>query len=350
MSANVTPGKKPSGSTSLFQVSPGSTLSVSALLLASLVCNVLAISSPFLEFSAAFQGKEFYSIPLTIRLMWDFDLYAAAILIVGFSLIFPFVKLAMLSLAIWVPMDGPQRGRLLVILRNLGRWSLLDVFIVLTILVLADDQIFIGAAPREGVTLFLFAICGSMVASECLDLINEKGTPVDQDRFSNVRTSLYRQSSAGFWTMIILWPLSLLSFVAAVGLPYFGISQLLLKNNAYSVLESVMALRHSDSTFFALALLLFLVVFPFIRLVSLALVGFLPMRESMRNRVNWGSSVVGAWSMLDVFILALLLFSIEGSRLVKFEIQAGLYLLVLSVMVYYVTVWAHLQLLRKASR
>ena len=105
MSANATPGEKPSGSTSLFQVSPGSTLSVSALLLASLVCNILAISSPFLEFSAAFQGKEFYSIPLTIRLMWDFDLYAAAILIVGFSLIFPFVKLAMLSLAIWVPME-----------------------------------------------------------------------------------------------------------------------------------------------------------------------------------------------------------------------------------------------------
>ena len=84
---------------------------LTGILLGSLVCNILALVYPFLEFSAAFKGKEFYSIPLTISLMWDFGLYAAAILVVAFSLTFPFVKLAMLLATIWVPIKiSPDSG------------------------------------------------------------------------------------------------------------------------------------------------------------------------------------------------------------------------------------------------
>lgn len=322
---------------------------LTGLLLGALVCNVLALIYPFLEFSAAFQGKEFYSIPLTISLMWDFGLYAAAILVVAFSLIFPFVKLAALLMTIWLPMSHAVRHRVLVALRNLGRWSLLDVFIVLTILVLADDQIFVGAVPRVGVTLFLVAISTSMLTCEILESLSPDGTAAEPPPVVSARHSLYSSSASTFWLMLLLFVLTTVSLFAAIGLPYFHISQFLLKHKAYSVIESVMALAQSGSLAFALTLMVFLVLFPIARIMLMAAEGFLPLSQESRNRVSWWSGIIGAWSMLDVFVLALLLFILEGDRLISFEVRGGLYMLMISVGLYYLTLFMHASQLRRAS-
>ena len=327
----------------------GAAFVLTGLLLGALVCNILALIYPFLEFSAAFKGKEFYSIPLTISLMWDFGLYAAAILVVAFSLTFPFVKLAMLLATIWVPMTHPLRRRMLVSLRNLGRWSLLDVFIVVTILVLADDQIFVGAVPRIGVTLFLVAICTSMLTCEILDSLSPDEKDAGMKPATSGRRSLYWDSGWTFWLMLILFLLTTISLLAAMGLPYFHISQFLLKHKAYSVIESILALGQSGSVAFALILLVFLVVFPLARISMMAAEGFIPMSHDNRTRLTWWSGIIGAWSMLDVFVLALLLFMLEGDRLIAFDVRAGLYMLIISVGLYYLTLFMHTSFVRQAS-
>ena len=323
---------------------------LTGLLFGALICNVLALSYPFLEFSAAFKGKEFYSIPLTISLMWDFGLYAAAILVVAFSLIFPFVKLAMLLATLWVPMGGPLRRRILVSLRNLGRWSLLDVFIVLTILVLADDQIFVGAVPKVGVTLFLVAICTSMLTCEVLDSLSPEANESEPSLALSSRKSLYSGSGWKFGLMLLLFAVTIVSLFGAIGLPYFHISQFLLKHKAYSVIDSVMALAQSGSLAFALTVLVFLVVFPLARISLMALEGFVPLSDEIRSRVRWWSGIIGAWSMLDVFVLALLLFMVEGDRLIAFEVRGGLYMLIISVGFYYLTLALHAAQVRRVSR
>ena len=323
---------------------------LTGLLFGALVCNVLALIYPFLEFSAAFKGKEFYSIPLTISLMWDFGLYAAAILVVAFSLIFPFVKLAMLLATLWVPMRDGLRRRILVSLRNLGRWSLLDVFIVLTILVLADDQIFVGAVPKVGVTLFLVAICTSMLTCEILDSLSPEANESEPSLALSSRKSLYSGSGWKFGLMLLLFAVTIVSLFAAIGLPYFHISQFLLKHKAYSVIESVMALAQSGSLAFALTVLVFLVIFPLARISLMALEGFVPLSDETRSRVRWWSGIIGAWSMLDVFVLALLLFMVEGDRLIAFEVRGGLYMLIISVGFYYLTLFLHAAQVRQVSR
>ena len=150
--------------------------------------------------------------------------------------------------------------------------------------------------------------------------------------------------------MLLLFVLTTVSLFAAIGLPYFHISQFLLKHKAYSVIESVMALAQSGSLAFALTIMVFLVLFPIARIMLMAAEGFIPLSQERRIRLSWWSGIIGAWSMLDVFVLALLLFMLEGDRLISFEVRGGLYMLMISVGLYYLTLFMHASQLRRASR
>ena len=149
--------------------------------------------------------------------------------------------------------------------------------------------------------------------------------------------------------MLLLFLLTTVSLFAAIGLPYFHISQFLLKNKAYSVIESIVALAQSGSVAFALTIMVFLVIFPIARISLMAAEGFIPMSRESRVRLTWWSGIIGAWSMLDVFVLALLLFMLEGDRLIAFDVRAGLYMLIISVGLYYLTLFMHTSFVRQAS-
>ena len=72
---------------------------IPACLVASLTMNIVALKLPFLEIKMFPQPPEAYSIPHTVSLMWTtLKLYWVAVLIAGFSLVFPFVKLTSLFL------------------------------------------------------------------------------------------------------------------------------------------------------------------------------------------------------------------------------------------------------------
>ena len=320
------------------------------MLLVALTVNILALIFPFLQFDAAFQGSELYSIPHTIKLMWSLDLYFIAILIVAFSLTFPFVKLTMLFTILWMPFTRPGRHKALTTLRQLGRWSLLDVFVALLILILANDQMFIGATPRIGVALFLVAICLSMLTCELMEFYNRSGLEQIADPLPNRRVSVYWASGWTFWLMIPLLALSVVSLLVAVELPFFQISEVLLKHKSYSVIKSVEVLTESGQSAFAWTMMAFLVIIPLAHLVLMGILGFLPMHRRWRKFVDLWSSTLGAWSMLDVFALALLLFMTEGSALIGFDIRPGLYAILGSLVVYYVTLMIGSYAIRRVIR
>ena len=108
--------------------------------------------------------------------------------------------------------------------------------------------------------------------------------------------------------MLLLFLLTTISLFAAIGLPYFHISQFLLKHKAYSVINSIAALFSSGFLAFAIPMVAFLVIFPAARLISMGICGFVPMAQATRRKLLTASSILGAWSMLDVFALSLLLF------------------------------------------
>ena len=206
------------------------------------------------------------------------------------------------------------------------------------ILILADDQIFIGAKPKIGVTLFLAAICSSMFACALLEYLNHRGIEQKHEPLQGRHVPIYWASGWPFWLMIPAIVVAIGSLALAVTRPFFQISQFGLHDYAYSVITSIQALDKSGWTSFAITMLAFLVALPMLRLVLLLILGFVPLNRFLRRTVHHWSGIIGAWSMLDVFALALLLFLTEGANLVKFKIDNGLYVIIGSVVLYYVAV------------
>ncbi|MGE4607552.1 MAG: paraquat-inducible protein A, partial [Myxococcota bacterium] len=214
---------------------------IPSMLLTSLTMNVVALMLPFMLLKVFGQSEEEYSIPRTVQLMWQFKLYWVAVLILIFSIMFPFVKLSSLFVLWYRPLLASTRHRAFRILGSLGRWSLLDVFVALVLIVLSHDQSLFVTRTMPGLPLFLAAICLSIGTAELMAYLHVKSEP----EAPMVRTEHVRAADDAGWRSIgvpLLLIGSLLSLLAALGLPYIRITAWYLKKNAYSVLETIAAL------------------------------------------------------------------------------------------------------------
>jgi uncharacterized paraquat-inducible protein A len=70
--------------------------------------------------------------------MWEAEVYALALVILCFSGIWTYVKLSMLIVAFFMPgriLSPPRRERMLIILDSLGKWSLVDAYVLVMMMV-----------------------------------------------------------------------------------------------------------------------------------------------------------------------------------------------------------------------
>lgn len=267
-------------------------------LLASLALNVAALVTPFLETDSLLERPKLYSLPRSVELMWQARLYALAVLVVAFSIVFPFAKLAVLG-AIWSGrLSGERARRPLAFVEGFGKWSMLDVFIVCLLLSLTDDQLFVASRPLAGLPCFLAAIMLSMLCGEAL------------------AAHMKLAHSGGLvggrkgW----LW-LAALAHLAAVVTPFLTVNSFWLSSTRVSVASMAQSLFALDWAAWApaLAISLFVVAAPLAALVA-----------SARGSALW-SARLARWSMLDVFLLALVVYLIEGASFVPTALSNGAY-------------------------
>ncbi|HSM31253.1 MAG TPA: paraquat-inducible protein A [Woeseiaceae bacterium] len=83
--------------------------------------------------------------------------------ILCFSVVFPIAKLLGLIAIIWIQSGPRKQFRRLRILEFLGKWSMLDVFVVATLIGAAQLGILSDVSARDGIYLFMFAIVGSIM-------------------------------------------------------------------------------------------------------------------------------------------------------------------------------------------
>ncbi len=104
-----------------------------------------------------------YSIVTGAMSLWRDGHRFLSCVIVVFSIVFPIVKLAAL-LALWfTPMRDGRRSAVLRLVDGLGKWSMLDVFVVAVTVVLVSSKATLDATPRAGVYAFTGAVAASMV-------------------------------------------------------------------------------------------------------------------------------------------------------------------------------------------
>jgi len=312
----------------LAQKFPRGAWGIGALLSTSFACNVTALLVPFMDVKAFLHEQQLYSLPNSVHLMIESKLYIIAALIVTFSMIFPFVKLILLTVIFFFLPKPTIRQRWLRRLQPLGKWSFLDIFVVSIILILTNAQFFISAKPLIGIYFFMAAIVLSMLSASIMEHIVER-PPVITD--TDKRLSLAKIRAPGRLIVPPLWVLSLITFYAAVGSSFIKIKQFLFAKHAYSILSAAISLWNSHDRVLRVAFGIALIVMPLLSFLLFAFIWVKPLNRLERWHCHQRLETLTSLSMLDVFGLALFVFLFEGQTLVKTEIRAGLFFLLISI-------------------
>lgn len=125
-----------------------------------------AVFLPFMSVVKLGQA-ETYSLLGGIRQLWEQHEAALALIIGGFSLVFPLVKNALLVLATTrlLPLTAPHRRSLHAFAAKTAKYSMLDVFVVAVLVVVVKLGDSTEVQVRSGLFLFCAAIALSMAAS-----------------------------------------------------------------------------------------------------------------------------------------------------------------------------------------
>jgi paraquat-inducible protein A len=266
--------------------------------------NVAALALPFVDVTIGLT-HETYSLLHTVQMLWQYGFQTLAVLVFGFSVVFPLVKLGILLAVAAGRLDQIWADRV----GNLGKWSMLDLFLVILLLAVADGRMLLGAEPRPGLLCFTLGITLAMLAGEILhpaparDGVQKRGL-----------LSRCLLVTAGVGTIL------------ALILPLFAIETWFLRDQAYSIVTMVGHLWTAGALVPAITTALFLIATPLLRLGCLV------------AAARWGgawagrAAGVGRWSMLEPFALAVAIFVAEGGNQLPSTLTHGAPVLVATIM------------------
>jgi len=150
---------------------------VPVLLLLLAAALIAALSLPFMQIRKLVFWKDDYSIFTSLHGLWTSRNYFLVLVIFFFSIVFPFAKLATLAWLWFRPCSDQQRRWWVGVLGALGKWSMLDVFVVAFLIVLVKAKALADASARSGVYLFCAAIAASIVTSSIVERLARRAQP-----------------------------------------------------------------------------------------------------------------------------------------------------------------------------
>lgn len=125
---------------------------------------------------------------------------------------------------------------------------------------------------------------------------------------------------------------SLVALAVGLVLPAITIRSLFFATE-FSLIESVLAFLNDGDWFLFLVTFLFSVAFPVVKIVTgIALWFFLDATEAYARPVIGWLAFLSKWSMLDVFIIALIVLVADGRLLSSADIQVGAIVFSLAVL------------------
>ncbi len=106
--------------------------------------------------------------------LWRQDLWAIAVIVFVASIVIPILKLVGLSWLLVKARRGPVRDarrltRLYGALDFIGRWSMLDVFLVGFLSGVVQFGVFSNVEPRRGIVAFAIAVVLTVLATHAFD-------------------------------------------------------------------------------------------------------------------------------------------------------------------------------------
>ncbi len=131
----------------------------------------------------------------------------------------------------------------------------------------------------------------------------------------------------------LLLVMTLLLFIAGVSLPILTITKLLVVSNEVSILTGLLQLLEEQQYLVFVVIFLFSIVLPLLKLYYLFL---LSAKKAVENNVYSKYLHLmhryGRWSMLDVFVIAILIMTVKLGALASVEIEPGMYFFTAAVL------------------
>lgn len=123
-----------------------------------------------------------------------------------------------------------------------------------------------------------------------------------------------------------------LLFGTGVFFPFFHVTKFWIFGSAVSVVGGIITLFREGEYFLFTVLTLFTLVFPAIKLGLLAIIWLEREHDlaKVRRLHGWVESL-GKWSMLDVFVVAILIVAMKSAAVAEIHLGVGLYLFTFSV-------------------
>ena len=140
-------------------------LGVVFMLLVSGVTLALGLTQPVFLVEKFIFWESHYSVLTGVIGLFEDGEYILAFILFFFSIVFPVVKLLVLTIIWRAKMSHEQRFKLLRILQKLGKWSMLDVFAVAILVVAGKLGALADVHPLIGIYLFATGILTSMLTT-----------------------------------------------------------------------------------------------------------------------------------------------------------------------------------------
>jgi paraquat-inducible protein A len=251
-----------------------------------------------------------------------------ALVIFVFSFLFPIVKLTALWVIWFRRMDSDSRERALHNLKVLGKWSMLDVFVVAVFVGAVQFGFLASASPRFGLYLFSGAVLLSMVATFLefrLARVRDEGP-----RSKGVPPSLSSLPTAF---------LAILFLCAGLDLPLMEVNKWHFWNREYSVLSATATMFTNGKVLMAGITALFVVAIPLVTLAGQ--IAFVLIQRSTKRSGKWAKILghLSRWAMIDVFALGLLIVIVKIGAIADVSPRLGLACFMAGVFLSMCTTW-----------
>ncbi|MGA9777724.1 MAG: paraquat-inducible protein A [Limisphaerales bacterium] len=147
------------------------------------------------------------------------------------------------------------------------------------------------------------------------------------------KRSLVRSYLRSGVTIVLMLVSAAACFIAGIFLPFTSVTKLWLFQNQISVYHGLIILWQAGELFLFLILFVFTICFPLVKLTAMLVLWLYPRvgTEHARHLFYFVSNL-GKWSMLDVFVVAILVLTIKSSGVASIKVGDGFFLFFVSVM------------------
>jgi paraquat-inducible protein A len=146
-----------------------------------------------------------------------------------------------------------------------------------------------------------------------------------------------RQRFPGHFEIPVLLMLSSLLLGAGLCMPLMNVEKMMFWNNDYSVLTGITGLFKEKEYFLSAILFFFCLVFPITKLCTLWFLWLFKCQDALRARILEWLTLLGKWSMLDVFVVAILIVAVKLGPMANVEPRQGVYIFSVAIILSIVT-------------